>query len=118
MHDEEVNQPVEKKRTTHPPRGVTRRPKTTNRYPFEFKRRAVGLFLEEGFTRNAIAAELDISLATLVRWVTRYRQLGEQGLHDEATGPHPGQPKLPPAVTGKILELKKENPTFGVKRIS
>ena len=117
MHDEEVSQPVEKK-SIHPPRGVARRPKTTNRFSFEFKRRAVALFLEEGFTRNAICAELNVSVGTLDRWVTRYRHLGEQGLHDEATGPHPGQSKLPPAVTGKIIELKTQNPSFGVKRIA
>src|SRR5437867_2295612 len=108
MHDEEVNQPVEKKRTLHPPRGVARRPRTTNRFSFEFKRRAVALFLEEGFTRNAICAELNVSIGTLDRWVTRYRLLGEQGLHEEATRPAPGKSKLPPAVTGRILELKKE----------
>jgi transposase len=117
MNDEAVN-PVEKKKIINPPRGVARRPKTTNRFSFEFKRRAVGLFLEEGFTRGAIAGELGISIGTLDRWVDRYRQMGEQGLHDQATGPHPREPKIPPAVTSKILELKKENPGFGVKRIS
>src|SRR5688572_8930085 len=118
MHDENVSQPIEKK-NTNPPRGVARRwPETTKRYSFEFKRRAVSLFLEEGFTRNAICAELNVSVGTLDRWVTRYRHLGQQGLHDEASGPHPGQAKLPPAVTGKIIELKKENPSFGIKRIS
>src|SRR5262245_50741394 len=115
MHDDP--QPIEK-RTPHPPRGVARRKKTSQRYPLEFKRRAVQLFLKEGFTRNAIAVELDIAVATLDRWVARFRHHGEQGLLDEATGPHPGQPKVPPAVTEHILALKKDNPSFGVKRIS
>src|SRR5687767_10818122 len=117
MNDEAVNS-VEKKKSINPPRGVARRPKTSNRFSFEFKRRAVGLFLEEGFTRGAIAGELGISIGTLDRWVDRYRQMGEQGLHDQATGPHPREAKIPPAVTSKILELKKQHPAFGVKRIS
>src|SRR5437899_3238530 len=108
---------VEKK-NPNPPRGVARRPKTTNRFSLEFKKRAVQLFLEEGFTRNAIAGELGISIGTLDRWVDRYRQLGEAGLRDLATGPHPGETRIAPAVTEKILQLKQQNPSFGVKRIS
>ena len=107
------------KQTPTPPRGGGGgRPKTSNRFPFAFKRRAVGLFLEEGFTRGAIAQELSISIQTLDRWVERYRQLGEAGLQDQPSGPHPEQAKLSPAVTERILEIKQENPSFGVKRIS
>ena len=111
---------VEKKgnHNHHPPRGVARRPKTSNRYERSFKLRAVKLFLEEGFTRNAIATELSISVGTLDRWVTQYRRFGEAGLEDQATGPAPGQQKLPAPVTQKIIELKKDNPWFGTKRIS
>ena len=107
---------VEKK-NPNPPRGVAR-PKTSNRFGFEFKRRAVQLFLEEGFTRAAIVQEMGICVGTLDRWVARYRALGEEGLRDQATGPAPCEAKIPPAGTDKILELKKENPSFGVNRIS
>lgn len=116
--NEQNAQEVEKRNPATPPRGGARRPKTTNRYTRDFKLRAVKLFLEESFTRNAIAAELHICIGTLDRWVTQYRQLGEAGLENHATGPHPGEPKLAPAVTEKIIEVKKLNPSFGVKRIS
>ena len=107
------------KKTPIPPRGDGGgQPRRSNRFPFEFKRRAVSLFLEEGFTRGAIAQELSISIQTLDRWVDRYRQFGEAGLQDHPSGPHPEQAKLSPAVTERILEIKKENPSFGVKRIS
>src|SRR5262245_14802166 len=115
MHDDP--QPIEK-RTSHPPRGVARRKKSSQRYPLAFNRKAVELFLKKGFSRNAIATELDISNGTLDRWVARFRHHGEQGLVDEVTGPRPGQPKIPPAVTAQILALKKDNPSLGVKRIS
>ena len=78
----------------------------------------MALFLEEGFTRGAIAQELSISIPTLDRWVDRYKTLGEEGLYDHPSGPHPEQAKLSPAITERILEIKKENPSFGVKRIS
>ena len=109
---------VEKKNPSTPPRGGARRPKTSNRYGRDFKLRAVKLFIEEGFTRNAICAELHISVATLDRWVTQYRHLGAQGLEDQPTGPRPAAPKIPAAVTDKILQLKQSNPSFGAKRIS
>lgn len=107
-----------KKSPPPPEGGGGGRPKTSNRFSLAFKRRAVALFLEEGFTRGAIAQELGIAIATLDRWVDRYREFGEAGLSDQPSGPHPEQPKLSPAVTEQILEIKKENPSFGVKRIS
>src|SRR6267142_5268693 len=94
---------VEKK-NPNPPRGVARRPKTSNRFSLEFKKRAVQLFLEEGFTRNTIAGELGIGIGPLDRWVDRYRESGEEGLRDLATGPHPGDCKIPSAVTEKIMQ--------------
>src|SRR5882672_8924996 len=115
---DEISEVEKKKNLCTPPRGGARRPKTSNRFPVQFKRRAVQLFLEEGFTRAAIATELGIAVATLDRWVGLYRHLGEQGLEDQATGPHPAESKIPAAVTEKIIELKKLNPSFGVKRIS
>ena len=119
MHDEESSQPVEKKRTTLPPRGEARAPgKTSQRYAFETKLKAVRLHLEEGFSRTAITEELGLGVHTLTHWLDRYHAYGEEGLRSRQAGPHPGEPKLPPAVTGKIIELKKENPSFGVKRIA
>jgi len=117
MHDEEVSQPVEKKRTTLPPRGEARHPKNNRRYPFELKLKAVRLYLEEGFSGRLIMEETGISQQSLSGWVRLYQNLGEEGLKAH-TPTALRQPKLPPAVTGKILELKKQNPTFGVKRIS
>jgi transposase InsO family protein len=51
-----------------------------------------------------------------MRWVTRYRQFGEEGLKDLKTGP--AQPRLPAPVRDKIIGIKTEQPTFGIKRIS
>ena len=119
MNDKSSARSSDVKKSPPPPEGGGGgRPKTSNRFSFEFKRRAVSLFLEEGFTRGAIALELGIAIQTLDRWVDRYREFGEAGLHDHPTGPHPEQPRLSPAVTEQILEIKKENPSFGVKRIS
>lgn len=118
MNDKSSASSDVKKSPPPPEGGGGGRPKTSNRFSFEFKRRAVSLFLEEGFTRGAIAQELGICIATLDRWVDNYRASGDAGLHDHPTGPRPEQARLSPAVTERILEIKKENPSFGVKRIS
>jgi transposase InsO family protein len=115
---EEKHEKVEKPRKEGPPRGAARRPKTCNRYPFELKLKAVKLYLEEGFTHEQVTQELKLGPSTLSMWVKRYRHSGQEGLKDQRPGPPDGAAKLPPVVTGKILELKQQDPSLGVKRIS
>lgn len=110
------NETVEKKRkkSTSPPRGGA--PKKSNRRAFEDRLRAVKLHLEEGFTQENVAREMGISKASLTKWLARYRAEGEEGLKDRER--KVGSPKLPEPVREKILELKKEEPARGSKRIS
>jgi hypothetical protein len=52
----------------------------------------------------------------LSRSISLYLQLGEAGLQPAASWAR--EPKLPSAVRDKIVELKKQEPAFGIKRIS
>jgi transposase InsO family protein len=110
------NEPVEKKRntTSSPPRGGP--PRKILRRSFEERLRAVKLQLEEGFTQELIAQEMGISTAAVAKWVHLYRLHGEEGLKDKGHGGP--RPRLAEPVRNKILELKKEQPTRGIKRIS
>jgi len=109
------HEPVEKKKqNTSPPRGGP--PKKILRRTFADRLRAVKLHLEEGFTQETVARELDISTAALTKWLARYRREGEEGLKDRGHGP--SAKRLPEAVREKILELKQEEPSRGVKKIS
>jgi len=109
----EESQPVEKNRTSSPPRGGP--PKIVRR-SFEERLRIVKLHLEEGFTQEMVAREAGLSNAAVAKWVQRYRREGEEGLKDRD---HPGsRTRLPEPVQNKILELKKEEPSRGIKRIS
>lgn len=114
---EEKHEKVEKQKREGPPRGAARRGKTSHRYSFDVKLKAVKLYLEEGFTNPQITEELKLGPSTLAVWVREYRAHGEAGLR-RRPGPPDGSAKLPPAVHEKILELKEQNPEFGVKRIS
>jgi transposase InsO family protein len=111
------NEPVEKKRqNTSPPRGGTAAAKNAGRYPVALRLRAVKLHLEEGFAIDLVAEELGVSAESVRAWLKRYQQEGEVGLNNRPLGP--GANKLPEAVHQKIVELKKEEPTRGVKKIS
>ena len=106
------NEPVEKKKThnTSPPRGGP--PKKILRRTFADRLRAVKLHLEEGFTQETVAREMEISTAALGKWLVRYRRDGEEGLKDQDRKASAN--KLPEAVRDKILQLKREEPTRGV----
>lgn len=107
-----------------PPRGLARpaaKPSTGQPYrplpyPYEVRKRAVQLYLEEGIEATQIAREMGLSDGTIYEWAKRYRTYGEAGLRDPV--PQSAGPRLPVAVQAKITELKREDPRHGVKRIS
>ena len=108
-----------------PPRGATLHDKAKgpkkgsrrNRYSFPIRLKAVKLFLEESFTAAAISREMGMSDSSVYTWVADYREHGEAGLKYEGTK-RSRRPKLAPAVKEKIIELKKERPRWGIRRIS
>jgi len=85
-------------------------------YTYEERLRAVKLRLEEGFNVELVCQETGVSTSSLGAWLAQYRKEGEMGLRRESS-PRPGR-RLPGPVREKILEMKKGNPFFGVKRIA
>lgn len=109
------NEPVAKKKhNPSAPRGGSR--EKIVRRTFDERLRAVKLHLEEGFTIRLVAQEMDVSSHAVDKWLRLYRQHGEEGLKDHRRGPRPN--RLPEPVRDKIIELKKEDPSRGIKRIS
>ena len=86
------------------------------RYTYEEKLRAVKLHLEEGFKVELVSEETGVSTSSLGMWLRDYRREGEMGLRRQAS-PRPGR-RLPRPVKEKIVEMKRKNPFFGVKRIA
>src|SRR5271163_4554234 len=91
-----------------------------NRYSPEFKIKAVKLCLEERYGHSLVCEEMGMGTSTLSGWLKAYRQHGEQGLRvtPPPGGGGGGARKLPAPVVEKILDLKRENPWWGIKRIS
>ena len=87
------------------------------RYGFEFKLRCVKLRLEEGVPVSLLSKEVGASKDVIRRWVKAYQERGEAGLRNRVIAAG-SRRKLPGPVREKIIEIKKQEPRFGVKRIS
>jgi transposase InsO family protein len=87
------------------------------RYGFEFKLRCVKLRLEEGLPLSLLSKEVGASKDVIRRWAKAYQERGEAGLRSHIV-PTGSRRKLPGPVRKKIVEIKKREPLFGVKRIS
>ncbi len=87
------------------------------RYGFEFKLRCVKLRLEEGIPFSLLSKEVGCSPDVIRRWTKAYEEQGEAGLRKGvvSTG---SRRKLPEPIREKIIDLKKQEPSFGIKRIS
>ena len=88
-----------------------------NRYGFELKLRCVKLRLEEGLPVLLLSKEVGASKDVIYRWVKAYRERGEAGLRNQGVSSG-SRRKLPGPVREKIVEIKKQKPSFGVQRIS
>ena len=88
-----------------------------NRYGMEVKLRCVKLRLEEGIPISVLSKEVGASEDVIRRWTRAYQERGEAGLRN-GIPPVGGRKKLPGPVREKIVEIKKREPLFGVKRIS
>src|SRR5512136_2853257 len=87
------------------------------RYGFEFKLRCAKLRLEEGIPVSLLSKEVGCSPDVIRRWAKAYQERGEAGLRNRVI-PAGSRRKLPGPVREKIVEIKKREPFFGVKRIS
>src|SRR5512136_1778172 len=87
------------------------------RYGLEFKLRCVKLRLEEGIPIPLLSKEVGASKDVIRRWAKAYEERGEAGLRKGVVAAG-SRRKLPGPVREKIVEIKKREPRFGVKRIS
>src|SRR5512147_1706936 len=86
-------------------------------YPFEVRRKAVQLCLEEGFPVEQVARELGVGVSSIALWLRAYRAQGEAGLQGKLTQ-RPPRPQVAPAVKQKVVALKRRHPDFGIQKIS
>src|SRR5512136_1231358 len=104
--------PGKKRKQSRSPRRRSRG-HPTHAHPYELRRKAVQLCLEEGFPVEQVARELGVGFSTLGAWVRRYRAQGEAGLQAKAR-PRSPRPQVAPAVKRQAVALKQRHPDFGI----
>ena len=109
-----------KRKKTRPPRGAARRSNCPHTYshPFEVRRKAVQLCLEESFPVERVAREMGVGRSTLSKWVRLYRDQGEAGLQSKSASASRPRPKVAAAVKAEVVALKRRHPDLGIKKIS
>jgi len=110
------------------------------KYSAAFKEKVVKLYLEERYTTKALASEFGCSKDVIYAWIKEYRNQREVGVEEQPSGRGVagGLPGVDVAVggqrplsmfaenggaglgvlEGKIVELKSEEPSRGIRRIS
>ena len=92
------------------------RSKKQNRYTYEYKIKAVRLYLEENYTAQFIAEQLGVGLSTISTWAKQYRTLGEDGLKSDK--PNEKAPQSNPVIQNEILKVKTNHSLFGSQKIT
>jgi len=77
----------------------------------------VKLCTEEGYPRKYVSEQGDVSIKTLANWIKRYNESGEAGLKDKPRS-KAGRAQVHNEVKEKIIDIKKEYPIFGSRKIS
>lgn len=85
-------------------------------FPVEFRLRIVKLQLEEGYSHKLIAEQFGISTHSIQRWVKAYRLHGAAGL--EPQRPVSRKSRVAEEVRQQAVEVKREHPEYGPRRIS
>jgi putative transposase len=73
--------------------------------------------LLDGERMAALCREFDISRQTGHKFYKRYKDLGLQGLTDRSRRPYRQANRLPEALESRIVQLRKEHPSWGAPKI-
>ena len=102
--------------TSKSPASRAKRKSRTLAFPVEFRLRVVKLYLEEGYSPKLLVEQFGISTHSIQRWVKAFRLHGAAGL--EPKRPVTRKSRLPEEVRHQALEVKREHPEYGPRRIT
>ncbi|KQV08202.1 hypothetical protein ASC63_13845, partial [Leifsonia sp. Root112D2] len=72
----------------------------------EGRRKLVGLVIEDGWAQSRVAERLQVSRATVSKWVRRYRATGLAGLDDHSSKPHSSPSQTDKRTEHRIIALR------------
>ena len=94
------------------------RDRKTRSLDSEQRQMVLSIWDQSGLPAKDFAPLVGVSHHTLYAWRQRFKKEGAAGLENKQRGPKPGGSRLPEATQKSILELKAENPDWGVDRIA
>ncbi|MGJ5759147.1 IS481 family transposase [Streptomyces galbus] len=65
--------------------------------------------VDDGWPLRRAAERFQVSHTTAARWASRYRQLGEAGMHDRSSRPHRQPRRTPAAIEQQVVRLRREH---------
>lgn len=89
-------------------------------YSPEDRRRAIETYLKSGMTRKDFAKTWGIGLQSLILWHRSYEKHGPQGLENNILSnaeAKRGPKGISEPLKNEIVEVRKENPSFGLRKI-
>lgn len=79
--------------------------------------RLIALWNEGQMSVSQLSRAFEISRKTVYKWLARYEQAGAAGLADGLPIAHVHPHATPEAMVVALLELRKERPTWGPKKL-
>lgn len=95
------------------------KPGSKKQYSATERKKTVETYLSSGMSQDAFSKTWGISGATLGNWIRRYEEGGSDGLMNKSHKDNDKRrgSRIPRAVQEEILKLKKQEPSFGLKKI-
>jgi transposase len=83
----------------------------------EQKREFISFFLSGKHTLSELCREFNVSRATGLKYVTRFKELGDPGFNALSRTPHHISFKTDPEIEVVICEFRRSKPNYGIKKI-
>lgn len=82
------------------------------------KQEFIALALDADSNRRELCRRFGISPQTAYKWLRRYEELGPQGLQERSRRPHSSPSQTLSDLEAKVVELRREHPAWGGRKIS
>lgn len=89
-------------------------------HTIEARKQAIEAYLKSGLTQDEFSRTWGVSAGTLNRWIKIYRSQGMKGLEQPTFregAKKRGSKGIPKSVRDQIIEVKRENPQFGLRQV-
>jgi len=81
------------------------------------RREFVSLASVEGANISELCRRFGIARKTGYKWLKRFREIGEAGLHDQSRRPHRVRCPTPAEIEQRVLVVREEHPSWGGRKI-